>query len=467
MKLNVLQRFTLLSVGATAVLAVVSGLLGSFALSRGVLSSEARVTAEAVRAITNVDLPSAEFVRAVREQDYAKFGYIWSHLSQIPEVFRVKFYDTAGRVVWSDEPRLIGKRYPEDEGIQRALKGELAVEMGETQKREHEFELEKVPEGEMLELYVPLLAPRDKSLYGVVEIYKRPAVFLANRRYWLSAVWAGTVGGGLVLFFSLSGLFRSALREQNRLHGIERQYAEVAVEMKAAAAIQKRLLPEKLPELPGYALAAFLKPSREIGGDFYDAYLLPNGTLCLSIADNMGHGIPGALIMADTHSVMAARAGALAGVSDVVRAANLGLNASAPPGVFVTCIFAELEPRTRRLVYCNAGHPPGLVARRGQALQLDKGGLPLGVEAEAEYEEGRLVLEPADVLLLYTDGLIEASNAKDELFNAERLRRLLGDVAAKQDPEAIIQEIREAVNIFTGGTEPLDDVAMLCLVVKS
>jgi serine phosphatase RsbU (regulator of sigma subunit) len=466
MKVNVLQRFTLLSAGATAVLAVGMALIVSFILSRNLLSREAQVTTDALRVVTNVDLPQEEFDRAVREKDEQTFRYIWGHLQQIPEVFRVKFYDAAGKIVWSDEPRLIGKTYPDDEELGEALRGKVTVEMG-AEKTEHEFEKGIAPEAEMLELYVPLLTEGRHSVYGVAEIYKRPTAYLERRRHGLTAVWAGTLGGGLVLFFSLFGLFRSALREQNRLHAIEQRYAAVEAEMKVAGAIQARLLPQTLPEAPGYALAVFHQSHREIGGDYYDAYLLPDGALCMTIADNMGEGIPGALLMADTRMAMAARAGALTKASDVVRAANRALVATAPPETFVTAIFAKLEPGTRRLTYCNAGHPPGMVARGSRISLLDKGGMPLAVEPDEEYDEDELLLEPGDALLLYTDGVVEAMNSKGELFGEERLARVLGYAAATRDPEAILRQVRDAVEAFRAGVEQRDDVAMLCVVVKT
>jgi len=270
-----------------------------------------------------------------------------------------------------------------------------------------------------------------------------------------------------VLFFSLFGLFRSALREQNRLHAVEQRYAAVEAEMKVAGAIQARLLPQTLPEASGYALAVFYQSHREIGGDYYDAYLLADGSLCMTVADNMGEGIPGALLMADTRMAMAARAGALTKASDVVRAANRALVATAPPETFVTAIFAKLEPGTRRLTYCNAGHPPGMVARGSRIILLDKGGMPLAVELDEEYEEDEVLLEPGDALLLYTDGLIEAANLKEELFGEERLARVLGYAAATRDPEAILRQVRDAVEAFRAGVEQRDDVAMLCVVVKT
>jgi sigma-B regulation protein RsbU (phosphoserine phosphatase) len=187
----------------------------------------------------------------------------------------------------------------------------------------------------------------------------------------------------------------------------------------------------------------------------------------MTIADNMGEGIPGALLMADTRMAMAARAGALTKASDVVRAANRALVATAPPETFVTAIFAKLEPGTRRLTYCNAGHPPGMVARGSRISLLDKGGMPLAVEPDEEYDEDELLLEPGDALLLYTDGVVEAMNSKGELFGEERLARVLGYAAATRDPEAILRQVRDAVEAFRAGVEQRDDVAMLCVVVKT
>jgi len=133
----------------------------------------------------------------------------------------------------------------------------------------------------------------------------------------------------------------------------------------------------------------------------------------------------------------------------------------------VTAIFAKLEPGTRRLTYCNAGHPPGMVARGSRISLLDKGGMPLAVEPDEEYDEDELLLEPGDALLLYTDGVVEAMNSKGELFGEERLARVLGYAAATRDPEAILRQVRDAVEAFRAGVEQRDDVAMLCVVVKT
>ena len=464
MKVNVLQKFTILSAGATLVVAGALGLLVSTVLSRNLLSREAQITAEALRTITNVDLPPDVFARAVREHDAVLFGYLWSHFRQIPEVFRLKIYDSKGTVVWSDEPLLIGKTFADNEELAEALGGEVAVEMGKP-KTEHEFERPLAPEQETLELYVPLISQSDRSVYAVVEIYKLPASFLATRRYWLQMIWAGAGGGGLLIFLSLFGLFRGALREQNRLSRIERQYAEIDFEMKAAGAIQRKLLPAGLPTVPGVSMAVFHHPCRDIGGDYYDAFLLSDGTLAIIMADSVGKGIPAALLAAQTQAVLRAQVETASGPASAIAAANRALTARGQSSLFVTVFLARIDPAGRRITYCNAGHCPGLLARRGAIALLDKGGLPLGVEPSAEYEQGEIPLQAGDILLTYTDGVTEAMNVQGEMFGSRRLEETLAKSSAHGEPEKILQAIRDALDGFRDPAQPQDDETMMCLAL--
>lgn len=465
MKLNVLQKFTLLSIGATVVIVVGLSVLVSSLLTRWLFDHEAAITSQALRTVTAVDLPPTVFRRAVREQDTRVFEYIWQHLHRIPDAFRIKFYDSTGKVVWSDEPRLIGKTYEGNEELEKALAGRVVVEMG-LLKEEHEFEKLVAPEQEILEIYVPLIGDRDQR-YGVVELYKYPISFLRSRRTLLVIVWGGGVASGLVLYLSLFGLFRGALREQMRLEKVERRYDEVEVELKVAGTIQKRLLPAELPEVPGFDIAARHEPSRLIGGDYYDAFWAKDGTLILAVADSEGKGIPGALMMVETRQLLRASADATTCACTTVEALNESLSADKGPARLVTMFLARLDPATKMLRYCSAGHCPGLLARDGQVTRLDVGGMPLGVVATAGYEEGVCRLAAGDVVLLYTDGITEAANSEGQMFGMERLQGTLHRLAGLGSAAAVLQGVNAAVAGFIGGRPLADDVTVMCVTVTA
>jgi len=462
-QINILQKFTLLSILVTVGIALAMGLLVSGILNANLLSNEAQITADAVRAITNVDLPPVEFDVAVRKRDDAKFRYVWQHLQEMPTVFRMKIYDKTGRIAWSDEPRLIGRLYSDNAELREALGGRVTVEIGKP-KTEHEYEKSLVPEGEILEVYVPLVLPKDGSVYAVMELYKHPEAFLAGKRYWQRIVWGAALAGGLALFFSLFGLFRNALREQRQLHDLERQRAAMEFEMQEARAIQERLLPAALPELPGYTLAVFHQSCREIGGDYYDLFQLGDGSIAIMVADNEGKGIPGALLMARTQSLLRAQMAGELSPSAAVAAVSRDLAAGPEPPGFVTLFLARLDPASARLEYCDAGHCPALLLRRGDVTQLDTGGLPLAVETEEIYEEATVQLQPGDLLLMYTDGVTEALNPKEEVFGVEQLCDLLKRSRARTADE-VVDEVKAALAEFRAGSKQSDDIVILCLGV--
>lgn len=465
MKLNVLQKFTVLSLGATVIVVVGLSLLVTSLLTSWLFEHEATITGQALRAVTAVDLPANVFGRAIRDNDTRVFEYIWQHLQRIPDVFRIKFYDSTGKVVWSDERRLIGKTYEGNEELERALLGRIVVEMGRL-KEEHEFERHVAPEQEILEVYVPLIGERDQR-YGVVELYKYPIDFLRSKRTLLMIVWGGGAASGLILYLSLFGLFRGALRAQRRLEEVERRYHEVEVELKVAGTIQKRLLPPELPAMAGFDMAAHHEPSRQIGGDYYDAFWAKDGTLALAVADSEGKGIPGALMMVETRQLLRASVDVTTCACTTVEALNESLSVDKGPARFVTMFLARLDPATKMLRYCNAGHCPGLLAREGQVTRLDVGGMPLGVVPASGYEEGICRLAAGDVVLLYTDGITEAANSEGEMFGMERLQGTLRRLAGLGSAAAVLHGVNAAVAGFIGGQSPSDDVTVMCLTVTA
>jgi sigma-B regulation protein RsbU (phosphoserine phosphatase) len=277
-------------------------------------------------------------------------------------------------------------------------------------------------------------------------------------------VWLAGLGGGLTLFLVLHGLFRGALRENLRLQEIERRLATVGIEMQAAGEIQGETMPSELPTVPGFRLAACHETSREVGGDYYDAFATPDGTIALIVADSEGKGMPGALVTAEAHEHVHVQAARLAGSAPVVAEVNRQLAGEASPERMVTAFFARLDAEERRLVYCSAGHCPTLLLRGGEVRALNAGGVPIGLTDAADYDEEAVNLEPGDVVLVYTDGVTEAATASGEQFGQDRLEAVLREAGPSADPGAVMAAVRDAVSDFTGGADPADDTTMLCLV---
>src|SRR5215204_3494796 len=210
--------------------------------------------------------------------------------------------------------------------------------------------------------------------------------------------------------------------EQER---IERERIEQ--ELKVARSIQQASLPEKVPDLEGWQISPYYQPAREVGGDFYDFHLLPDGKLGLVVGDATGKGVPAALVMSSTRSMLRALARASNSPGEVLEQVNDLLVTDIPSNMFVTCFYAILEPESGSLTYANAGHDLPYLHRDGDAEELRARGMPLGLMPGMSYEEKEIVLEPRDNVLLYSDGLVEAHDPKGEMVGFPRLRALVAE----------------------------------------
>jgi serine phosphatase RsbU (regulator of sigma subunit) len=174
-----------------------------------------------------------------------------------------------------------------------------------------------------------------------------------------------------------------------------------------------------LPELDGYEVAAYYQPAREVGGDFYDFLDLEDGRLGLVVGDVTDKGVPAALVMATTRTMLRAAAQRLFTPGEVLRRANEALVPDIPPNMFITCLYAILEPESGHLVYANAGHD--LPYRRSSstnegAEELKARGMPLGLMPGMDYEEKEIVVAEGESVLFYSDGLVEAHDPQREMF---------------------------------------------------
>ena len=179
-------------------------------------------------------------------------------------------------------------------------------------------------------------------------------------------------------------------------------------ELEVARLIQQNFLPKQLPELPGWQVAAYYQPAREVGGDFYDVIPLPDGRVGFVIGDVTDKGVPAALVMAATRSVLRAAAQRLVEPGEVLERVNELLCPDMPANMFVTCLYGVLDPATGRFRFANAGHDLPYVKTADGSVELRARGMPLGLMPGMAYEEKETVLEPGDSLLLYCDGIVEA-----------------------------------------------------------
>lgn len=236
-------------------------------------------------------------------------------------------------------------------------------------------------------------------------------------------------------------------------------------ELKVASLIQQTLLPKALPELPGYRVAAYYRPAREVGGDFYDFLALEDGRLGLVVGDVTDKGVPAALVMATTRTMLRAAAQRLLSPGEVLQRVNDVLVQDIPPNMFVTCLYAILDPESGRVVYANAGHDLPYrrrAGRGGAAEELRARGMPLGLMPGMGYEEKEMVLEKGEGILFYSDGLVEAHDKGREMFGFPRLQGLVG--AHRSGGSSLINFLLSELARFTGeGWEQEDDITLVTL----
>src|ERR671914_644548 len=236
-------------------------------------------------------------------------------------------------------------------------------------------------------------------------------------------------------------------------------------ELRIARLIQQTLLPKTLPELPGFKVAAYYQPAREVGGDFYDFLELEDGRLGLVVGDVTDKGVPAALVMATTRTMLRASAQRLFSPGEVLRRANDALVTDIPPNMFISCLYAILEPESGRLVYANAGHDLPYRRRAGRsegADELRARGMPLGLMPGMGYEEKEIVLERGESVLFYSDGLVEAHDPQREMFGFPRLQGLVG--SHRSGGSALIGFLLSELTRFTGeGWEQEDDITLVTL----
>jgi len=235
-------------------------------------------------------------------------------------------------------------------------------------------------------------------------------------------------------------------------------------ELSAAAAIQRRLLPTTDPTIPGFEIASRYIPHGSVGGDFYDFVPIQNQHLGIVIADVSGKGVPGAILMAATRAVVRGSIETVYAARDIIAKTNRSLCRDIGEEQFVTLFYGALDTLNRRLTYCNAGHAPPVLVRDGQHCELREGGLVLGADPKAAYEERQAYVLAGDLLLFYTDGLTDTMNPEGETFGRQRLFEAVLACSRAPAREAL-DRIWHAVRDFARGAEPRDDFTIIVMKV--
>ena len=256
-------------------------------------------------------------------------------------------------------------------------------------------------------------------------------------------------------------------REQMEQENRKREQERIARELSMAREIQANTLPSVFPPFPDrseFSLYASMTPAKEVGGDFYDFFLIDSDHLGMVIADVSGKGIPAALFMMRSKSLIKNQIMDGFSPAEAVERVNLQLCEHNDSQMFVTVWLAVLEISTGKGLACNAGHENPGIRRSGGAFELlkYKHGMLVGISTKAKYRNREFELRPGDSIFVYTDGVPEARNTEDEMFREERLAAVLNQ-NPDSAPEELIRRMHEAVDQFADGAEQFDDITMLCV----
>ncbi len=253
-------------------------------------------------------------------------------------------------------------------------------------------------------------------------------------------------------------LWREALASRDKLVALQN-------ELNVASKMQQSILPTSFPEQSSFQVFGNMEPAREVGGDFFDVIYLDQGRIGLAIADVSDKGVPAALFMMSSRTLLKGAAIGRLEPGKVLGEVNRLLEADNNVTMFVTMLYAVFDPSSGELVYANGGHnSPIIIHADGSSTVLPlTGGIALGIMSDISYEQNVITLSPGDVLVLYTDGVTEAMNERGEEFGMERLRGIFTDAHSNSSRE-VNQAIFEAVHAFTGAIPQSDDITCLTLL---
>ena len=272
-------------------------------------------------------------------------------------------------------------------------------------------------------------------------------------------------GGGSLAALQL--YVRDKMKKIEQKHREKAERERIASDLHMANQIQTSVLPHDFPPFPEkkeFELYAMMEPAREVGGDFYDFFLIDDDHLCLVIADVSGKGIPASLFMMNSKVLIKSFASGDNTPAEVLEKANKEICENNQMEMFITVWLGILELSTGKMVASNAGHEYPVIGHTGEEFEIikDNHGFVVGGMEGVKYHDYELQLRPGDKLFVYTDGVPEATNSKNELFGTDRMLEALN--ADKYAPvEEMLRNVRKAVSEFAAGVEQFDDLTMLAV----
>ena len=269
---------------------------------------------------------------------------------------------------------------------------------------------------------------------------------------------------------NVQSLADSVASYMNNLKTVTADRERISAELNTATMIQQSMLPHIFPPFPDrkeFDLYASMTPAREVGGDFYDFFLIDDDHLGIVMADVSGKGVPAALFMMVSKVIIQSCAMLGRSAGETLTKTNEAICSNNQAGMFITVWFGILEISTGRITAANAGHEYPAVMRAGGGFELfkDKHGFVIGGLAGMKYSEYEITLEPGDKLFLYTDGVPEATDKEKNMFGTDRMIDALNEDNGAS-PEEIMDNVRNAVNRFVKDAEQFDDLTMLCVEYK-
>jgi sigma-B regulation protein RsbU (phosphoserine phosphatase) len=285
---------------------------------------------------------------------------------------------------------------------------------------------------------------------GVMRVYTaHPRKFTNNEKNLLRAI---------------AQLAAAAIR--NAQLDAERQESQrIQRQVQLAADVQRRLLPQTTPECPPFEVAGRYEPCFELGGDFYDFIPLQD-SLGVLLGDVVGKGVAASLLMASVRASFRAHVEDIYDIDEVMAQVNNAMTRDSRDNEFATVFYGTLDRRTLRLTYCSAGHEPGLLVRNGEVRELNRGGMALGIDASQTYNKALVDLAPGDALILYSDGITDASNFAGERFGRHRVRQAAAAVADGSAND-IVNHLLWEMRRFVGLNRRPDDVTLVAVKVAS
>jgi sigma-B regulation protein RsbU (phosphoserine phosphatase) len=268
-------------------------------------------------------------------------------------------------------------------------------------------------------------------------------------------------------FGALAAAFNRMAEDLARHETVVIEQERLRRELELSRRIQNEMLPHGPLRFGSAEIRGVSIPAREVGGDFFNYFVLPDGRLALLVGDVSGKGVSAALLMANVQATLRARVPLEPDLAQLADALDREFDRNTPPSVYLTLFLGILEADGRELRYVNAGHHPQFLLRAGGGIEaLSSTGLPIALYSGHGYRELRAALEPGDMLFFYTDGLVETENGAGAMFEVDRLRAIL-EAEHRADIDTVLTRVENAVRTFRGNAEPFDDATLMVMKLNA